>query len=268
MNCIQAARHPLLHNLSNQADWAQEDSFPTQAEYADEVEAWLRFADKKQELSRFLPRLQRNAYQRDRTLAELGVAYFLEVRCSLPIIAWEPLGDAGKKGEYLISCAGQALFIEVKTGGWQKDIADAEGRESPRLKEPKYIQAEARSVGPWQVIRNAVSNAYPKFTNDMQNVLIIWDDYFIPLNPINASIALYCPRSGAYTEGYLAENGCFVDRQYERLGAVGILNVKLSGERITYDFSVYDNSNAIKAVRLDQSAFNGYPRYDESNRPN
>ena len=267
MNYIDSTRHPLLHRLSQGAEWTAEDAFPAWPEWADVHEEWLRFVNDKGESDRFLPRLKKSAYQRDRTLSEIGVGYFLEVKCSLPIVEWEPPGDGGKKGEYLVSCAQGKIFVEVKTGGWQKDIVEAEGKNSPRLSQPKYIHAEARSVGPWAVIRNAVSNAYPKFPDSMPTLLIIRDDYFTDLDEFNVNLALYCPAVGERAGGYLAENGCFVDKRYERLGGVGILNVELPADGLQYRFFLCDNTNAVNAVKLPMSTFPGHPRYSAKNRP-
>ena len=267
MNCIDPARHPLLHGISQGAEWTAEDKFPAWPQWADDHEEWLRFVDDKGELNRFLPRLKKSAYQRDRTLSEIGVGYFLEVKCSLPIVEWEPPGDGGKTGEFLVRCPQGKLFVEVKTGGWEKDIVQAEGRGSPRLSQPKYVHAEARSVGPWAVIRNAVSNAYAKFPDSMPTLLIIRDDYFIDLDKFNANIALYCPAVGEHTGGYLAENGYFVDHKYERLGCVGILNVKSISGVIHYDFFLCDNSNALNAVKVPTAIFQGSPRYNATRRP-
>lgn len=268
MNRIDPARHPLLHRISKEAEWVTEDQFPSQPEWADEHEVWLQFVDGKGELSRFLPRLKKSVYQRDRALAEIGIGHFLEVKCFLPILEWEPNGNAGKKGEFLVGHASGQIFVEVKTGGWEKDIKDAEGRDSPRLLQPKYINGEARSVGPWEVIRNAVSNAYPKFPETMPTLLIIRDDYFTDLDGFQASIALYCPGGSPDAGGYLAENGYFLDNCHERLGAVGVFRVELPLlDQVHYHFSVYDNLNALQPVRVPRSAFTGYPRYDSNNRP-
>ena len=256
MSCIEAARHPLLHRIAQGADWTLEDEFPSCREWADEHELWLRFVDGKGELNRFCPRLKKSAFQRDRTLSEIGIAYFLETHCSLPIIEWEPEGEAGRKGEFLVNTPHGTIFVEVKTGGWQKDIVEAEGKNSPRLSQPKYVQAEARSVAPWAVIRNAVGNAYPKFPASMPTLLVIRDDYFIALNDaLNPAIALYCE-----SDGYGGEKGYFQDHRYERLGAVGLLEVRLMSDKVTYDFALFDNPNAISTVKIPQSVFNGYPR--------
>jgi hypothetical protein len=261
-NYFDRSRHPLLYGISQEADWISEDEFPAAPEWADVHEEWLRFVDGKGQTARFVSRLTKSAYQRDRTFAEIAVGYFLETKCSLPIIEWEPRGEARTKGEFMVGSPNERMFVEVKTGGWEKDIKDAEGKSSPRLSQPKYIHAEARPVAPWAVIRNAVSNAYRKFLESTPTLLIIKDDYFVCLDKFNADLALYCPVRGQHTSGYLAENGHFADKRFERLGGVGILNVGLSAQVLRYCFSLYDNPNAVDTVKLPQSVFKGYPRYN------
>ncbi|RPH79237.1 MAG: hypothetical protein EHM80_08350 [Nitrospiraceae bacterium] len=100
------------------------------------------------------------------------------------------------------------------------------------------------------MIRNAVSNGYKKFPNSIPSLLMIRDDYFIPLDKfLGPDIALY--RSG---------DGCFTDRRYERLGGVGIFSVDLRDTGLHYHFSVYENPNAIDSVKLPQALFQGYSR--------
>lgn len=101
----------------------------------------------------------------------------------------------------------------------------------------------------------------------MPTLLIIYDDYFIPLDEFNAALALYCPAVGQHKEGYLAENGYFLDHRYERLGGVGVFNVALPAEGIRYSYTLYENSNASNVARLLHSCFKGYPRFNETNIP-
>lgn len=249
-NYIDRSRHPFLCRISQEADWISEDEFPAAPEWADVHEEWLRFVDSKEQTARFASRLTKSAYQRDRTFSEIAVGYFLETKCSLPIIEWEPHGEAQTRAEFIVGSSEERVFIEVKTGGWQKDIKEAKGRNSPRFAQPKYIHAEVRSVGNWAVIRNAVSNGYKKFPNSIPSLLMIRDDYFIPLDKfLGPDIALY--RSG---------DGCFTDRRYERLGGVGIFSVDLRDTGLHYHFSVYENPNAIDSVKLPQALFQGYSR--------
>lgn len=156
----------------------------------------------------------------------------------------------------MVGSSNERMFVEVKTGGWQKDIKEAEGRSSPRFTQPKYIQAEARPVGNWAVIRSAVSNGYKKFPDSIPSLLVVRDDYFIPLDKfLGPDIAFY--RSG---------DGCFADRRYERLGGVGIFRVNLRDTGLHYHFSVYENPNALDTVKLPQAAFRGYPRCNEAGK--
>ncbi|MGH7232590.1 MAG: hypothetical protein ACREJU_14710, partial [Nitrospiraceae bacterium] len=229
-----------------------------------------QFAQAKGQLSRFMPRLKANGYQRDRAMAEIGVAYFFERRCNVRIIEWEPPGENGRKGEYLVkSSADETIFVEVKVPGWEKDIVEGEGRSSPRLFQPKYTDTEARSIGPWSVVRRAVSMAYPQLPNNIPTLVIIKADYFIELTNhlLGVDIGLYCPAAGLRTGGYLSEDGSFVTARYHRVGAVGVLDVTLVSDGIRYSFAVFDNPNALDAVRLPSTIFPGFPRFNGSNKP-
>ena len=150
----------------------------------------------------------------------------------------------------MVGSPNERMFVEVKTGGWQKDIKEAEGRNSPRFRQPKYINGEARSVCNWAVIRNTISNGYKKFRDSIPSLLIIRDDYLIPLDKF----------FGPDIAFYRSDDGCFIDRQYERLGGVGIFSVDLGDKGLHYHFSMYDNPNAMNSVKLSQTVFQGYPR--------
>ena len=250
VNYIVKERHPLLYDISRESEWISEDEFPAAPEWADEHEKWLRFVFTKGEWDRFRPRLVKSAWQRDRAFSEISIAHFLETICGLPVVTWEPEGANGTKGEYLVRMESGHIFVEVKTGSWQKDIKDSEGKDSPRLKQPKYINGEARSVSNSQVIKIAIEDKHKKFTNSSPNLLIIRDDYQIPLERLlGPDIALY--RSG---------DGSFADHRYERLGAVAIFRVDLLNNQIHHHFSVYDNPHALTAVRLPPGLFQGHPR--------
>src|SRR2546426_8396306 len=103
------------------------------------------------------------------------------------------------------------MFVEVKSPGWESEIANVEGQDSPRLQQPKYINAEARITGPWLSVRNSVKMAYPKMPNSIPTLLMIADDLTVPLSNwlLNVEIALYS-----------ADGGCFAGSKYQRLGAV------------------------------------------------
>lgn len=260
MSQIDPARHPLLYDVSQGARWIDEDQFPAWAEWADEVEKWLHFLRERGALTFYLPRLRDRAARRDEALSEIKVAYFLETRCGLPIIEWEPSGACGQKGEFLVGLrSGGRMFVEVKSPGWEAEVFAAQGPCSPRLRMPKYLDGEGGSTDPVTPVRKAVAKAYPKLPESMPTLLIIADDLKVALNswPDTVEIALYCERAEGYTAGYLAEDGCFVGQRYERLGAVGILNVELKGASPEYRFTLFRNPGALPSVALPPDVFEG-----------
>lgn len=269
---IDPVRHPLLHRVSQTARWINEGAYPAHLECADEHERWLKFVDSKCELARFLPRLRDRANQRDETLAEIGVGYFLATQCGLPILEWEPSGANGKIGEYLTVCHdGREMFVEVKAPGWEEEVVWIEGYNSDRLAQPKFIDGEARSTAPWRSVRQSVKRAYPKMPADKPTLLVICDDVFIGLNdmPLNNEIALYCARGSGVHRGdgdYLAENGCFVDSTFECLGSVAVLTVDfpLHCSPARYRFRCYDNPKCLPTVAVPPGIFGQYHRTNKS----
>lgn len=265
MGQIDPARHPLLHHVAQGAQWLGQDDYPAWEEWADEHERWLQFVRARGALDHYLPRFRGPAQRRDEALAEIAAAYFVETHAGLPIIAWEPRGTGRTKGEFLVGVrpAGQ-VFVEVKSPGWEAEIARTQGQGSPRLGQPKYIHAEVRSTAPWASVREAVAKAYPKLPDSMPTLLIIVDDLMVALHSWlrTVEIALYSEREEGHTTGYLADDGSFVGRRYERLGAVGILNVDLKTVVPGYLFSLFRNPNALPAVAVPRAVFAGYPNYD------
>ncbi len=233
-------------------------------EWADEIERWLEFVHHAGVLPRFLPVLRGPRTKCESALAEIAVGYFIEKQCGISIAEWEPVGTNGKRGEFLVDVAPAGrMFIEVKSPGWEDEIAKEEGQDSPRLSGPKHINAEARSTAPWTSVRHAVAKAYPKMPDYLPTILIINDDLMVSLNswPLSVDIALYCPRAGGFTTGYLVEDGCFVGSNYERLGAVGIFQVDFPDRNPRYRFEIFENPNALQAVELPQALFPGYARH-------
>lgn len=223
-------------------------------------------ADKSQ-LNPYRPRLIRGNRQRDKTLAELAVGYFLETKCGLPIVGWAPLGAGNKEGDFLAQLPeADQMFIEVKSPGWEAEVVRGEGRESPRLCQPKYIHGETRSIAPWQAVREAVKKAYPKMPGLMPTILVIHDDLFVSPDYCSADIALYCPRSSGHTAGYLSENGCFVDSTYERLGAVGILGVDYKPSSGRYRFSLFDNPHCLRRAAIPRAVVQVFSVYGSQHR--
>jgi len=246
MTAIDPYHHPLLFEVSQGAPWA--DDFPAWKEWADEIERQLKFVVSQGELERFRPRLRGPAMRRDETFAELKAAYFLGSRCGIPIHEWEPLAPSGRRGDFVLGgWDGSEVFVEVKSPGWEAEIVESEGQNSPRLTQPKFIP-ETRSTAPWAAIRRAVAKAYPKMPDGKPTLLVVVPDTFIKPDRFIVDIALYCEQCSGYETGYLAEAGCFVGTRYENLGAVGVLTVEMKGEEVSYSFEVYRNPNALVTV--------------------
>jgi hypothetical protein len=71
-------------------------------------------------------------------------------------------------GEFLVGFdRGQPIFGEVKSPGWEDEIAKAEGQDSPRFQQPKYIDLEGGATAPWAAVRYAVTKAYPKMPDNV-----------------------------------------------------------------------------------------------------
>jgi len=276
VNHVDSVHHPHLCSISQGARWVGKDAFPACSEWAEEIEKWLQFIrDHKVDGMKvwgnfFLPRLRDHAPKRDEALSEIAVAYFLEARCGFPVKAWEPEGSIGKKGEPLkgeflveFQPSGQ-IFVEVKSPGWESEVVHNQGKDSPRLRQPKYLKGESGRTDPGTAVRQAVAKAYPKLQDSMPTLLIIADDLMVPLNawPDATQDALYCPQADGYTEGCLAEDGCFAGKQYERLGAVGTLNVLLKDTTFLYRFALFRNPNCLGSVALPQELFADYPAYE------
>jgi hypothetical protein len=265
MPTIDATRHPLLHALAATSQWMGADQYPSCIEWADEHESWLQYLRSEAALDRYWPRIKGIKEQRDEALAEIAVAYFFGVKCSLPIVEWEPAGVAGKVGEFAVrDCAGTRIFVEVKSPGWEAEIVADEGRATPRLLQPKYIDAEARATGPWAAIRHAVRKAYPKLPSTLPTLVVVNDDLMVSLSDWGTNvgdIALYASRHPGYSQGYLAENGPFVNRDFERLGGVGVFTVDLPSGGMRYRFELFENDFALPAVAIPKTFLPQYDRH-------
>jgi len=267
MSVIDPSRHPLLHAVADGAQWLGTDEFPSCREWADEHEAWLRFVRDSGALEHYLPRLRGPKERRDEAFAEIAPAHFFATKCGLSIFEWEPVGAKGKRGEFLMGFDKRSpVFVEVKAPGWEDEIAKSEGQDSCRLQQPKYISGEARATAPWASARHAVVKAYPKMPDDVATLLVINDDLMVSLldwSTMLNDIALYAPKSPGHTSGYLAENGPFADTRFERLGAVGVFNVRLTSH-VEYRFAIFGNPHALRAVMVPREIAAGYERYDGS----
>jgi DNA-directed RNA polymerase subunit RPC12/RpoP len=260
------------------AVWSGQDEFPSSQLWADEVERVLAFTVAQGQFPRYLGALRGRKNQFESALLELRVAFFLH-RNSFKIVGWEPVGNGGNKGEYLVQGpSGTATFVEVKSPGWESELFEEElifeyecrdcgakfekilnsaggkvtckscqsprvaKRKAGRLSEPKHLNFEARAVAPWTAIQFAVGKAYKKFASDTPNLLIIADDLFVSLQhgtDLIAGMALY--------EG---THACFVDKKYENTGGVGIFWIENDGRQIWYEMRLFLNPNAQAVTML------------------
>ena len=159
------------------------------------------------------------------------------------------------------------MFVEVKSPGWEAEVPTIPGAKSTRLSQPKHIHAQGGSTAPWRSIRDSVKKAYPKMPDTMPTLLVIQDDLMVPLHSWleTVDIALYCPRGRGQHDpksSYLAEDGCFVGSDFERLGAVGVLNIEYPFEGTRYRFTLFDNPHCLEAVDVPRTIFLGNQRTD------
>jgi hypothetical protein len=115
-----------------------------------------------------------------------------------------------------------------------------------------------------------VAKAYPKMPDTVPTLLVINDDLMVSFTDWSAAvtdIGLYTPKSSGYTSGYLSEDGPFVDGRCERLGAVGVFNVRLAAAGIEYRFRLFDNPHALPSVLLPPEIGAAYPRHRDAPPP-
>lgn len=267
MGIIDPPRHPFLSMISVGSRWIGTDAFPSCMEWADEHESWMRYVKNQGELDRYIPRLTKSKEQRDEAFSEMAVAYYLGAKCGLSIVTWEPPGEAGKKGEFIVQDGtGQHVFVEVKSPGWEAEIVEVEkeGRGSPRLSQPKHVSGETRFTEPWASVRHAVCKAYPKMPATLPTFLVIRNDLVVDLNdwgPWDTEIALYTPKHPGQSCGYLAETAPFADKSFERLGAVGIFTVDLPASGIQYRLEMFENPYALPSVAIPKAFLPGHQRH-------
>lgn len=253
MTNIDPDSYPLIHRY-----WTAEELRSGSPLIANAHERWLRFVEERGQRVRFMPRLQaRYQAQRDEALAEIAVAYFLEKRCSLPIGEWEPpvaIGDS--TGEFTVALpSGGRMFVEVKAPGWESEVMTSLGGEDKtkaieRVRQPKYApHPEVWRTPPWRIVRETIERAYRQIPSGIPTLLVISDDLFLPLNLWPHELVeagMFDPRDGA-----------FVGSRFERLGALGVLNVDYLRED-PFLFRIYDNPNCAPEAAVPGSLFSEY----------
>jgi hypothetical protein len=225
------------------------DEYPAHQEWADELERLLEFAVSQGQFKRFQDPISKGrAHQRDEALAELRTAFFL-ARNGSRITQWDPPGASGTVGEYLLDANGQPVFVEVKSPGWEAELA-ADEIKAGRTKEPKYVQGDGRAVAPWLQVRECIRRAYHKFTDNQPNLLLIADDFHVSLvDDLDlVKIGLFEPRTVLGGEaGYFTHSSC------ELIGGVALFAAKCMDRGIEYSFIVLPNPFALERTRLPES---------------
>jgi hypothetical protein len=210
----------------------------------------------------------------------LAVAYFLDIRCGLPITGLEPTGAGGKTGEFLFGLpGGREMFVEVKSPGWEGEVEEEERRARvgprprgrlPRLDLPKYRHLEGRAFHHTQRVRDTVDKAYPKMPDTTATLLVISDDLFVSLADSLDMVkwALFAERSidpsheaAKQQPQWTTEDGCFVGSRYERLGGVAVFSF-VPEKPYRYSFALFRNPHALEAVRLPAKPFADWPTFD------
>lgn len=121
--------------MKSEALWR--DEYPAWQDWADECESLLKFLSDGGALERFWPRLCSKAQQRDETINEIRVAYFLHL-AGYPVIDWEPQDAGGRKLEYAVAISQQQkTLVEVQSPGWEAELSESE-RVAGRASQPKY----------------------------------------------------------------------------------------------------------------------------------
>ena len=153
----------VIFNGSIKPKWYGQDDFPSCDEWKKEIDKWLLFIQSKGQLERYIPRLIKGSKaMRDEALAEMSSAYVLEVIYKYPVIQWEAKTANRRDIDFVIKKDTNEICCEVKSPGWEMELEQNERLEG-RKDLPKYINAETRSIAPWQAIRHALRKAYPKF---------------------------------------------------------------------------------------------------------
>jgi len=153
---------PLVSTIRDGAAWREEDEFPSDQTWADEVERVLSFTQMQGQFPNYLGRLRGTAKQRHSALAELRTAFFLH-RSSFPIVNWAPVGANGREGEFTVGTpTGAKIFTEVKSPSWEGELSPEE-RINGRKQQGKNLNGEARFVAPWERVQFEIDKAYGNF---------------------------------------------------------------------------------------------------------
>jgi hypothetical protein len=240
----------LVDVITRNAIWKGQDDFPYDSLSQDELEKWLNYIKNKCWWGSYFSRLTKEPIKkRDEALAEIHSAFFLEEIKGFVVKEREPKGANNKRGEFILSVGGIDIFCEVKSPGWESEIVKKEGINSSRLRQGKHLPFEVRWTGISEFIQGTVNNAYEKFSEDKANLLIIVDDFWVPLfhqPPVQRNLTLY---NALYYQSRPAScqdppSGCFTSSSFENLSGVLFLNIKEKNNQFEYQNQLCINAFA------------------------
>ena len=224
---------PILRPILNSASWSRDSVFPATQNWAEEVERVLSFLDTQGVLKDFWPRLI--ARELPGALAEARTGFFFH-RNGFRILEWQPEAVPGRPGDLEVQWRDTpAIFIEVKGPGWEGELSPAEIADGRQHGE-KYINAEARSVGPISSMVYAMEKALPKLNPDRSNLVVVVDDLFISPTEL--------------PEGFLSSSLAheIAAARFHPIGALFLINPISYGGPIEYRKYFVPNPNAVTAL--------------------
>lgn len=243
----------LFDSVFNNPAWKGKDDFPAFPEWKLEINKRLEFIKNKGMLNRFLKRLNAKKTERDEALSEILVAYVIEEKLNYKIIEWDRNTIGKRDVDFVIISGSQEIYCEVKSPGWEAELSHTE-KMSGRKHQPKYIDAEARSLGSWENIQYAIIKAYPKFLSDENNMVILCPDLFLDLleDNLNTNIALYSNDKRHNSIIKKEQKGFFSDNTFENIGGLLIIeNYLYSGNKeVTYKYKFFPNNYSLNPISI------------------
>ena len=163
-------------------------------------------------------------------------AAFFFRRNGFDITDWGPEAVAGRPGDLEVRWrASEPIFLEVKGPGWESELTDEE-IQAGRQHAPKYINAQARAVGPISRVLYAVDKAIPKLDVARCNLVVVVDDLFLSPTDI--------PRD--LLEGQVMH--LLRDPKYVPVSAVFMLNPVSRGQGVEYRKYFVPNATAARSL--------------------
>jgi hypothetical protein len=170
---------PRTRALLAQSTWTERHPYPAHQAWADECEQLLAFLEAEGAFDQLLPRLSTGEWEG--ALAEVRTAFFFK-RHGFKITDWQPRAKPEIPGDLEVQWQDtERIFIEVKGPGWEGELSKDEFK-AKRQHQPKYVNAEARAIDPYERVQYAIGKAVPKFVDTRANLVVIVDDlFFSPL---------------------------------------------------------------------------------------